>query len=158
MNLNEVNLPFSIELIVLFILGFPGRMSKNELSSPEYMPQITNAFEDNTARTADDNSGILLESYQFIPGFSPQDIKIGIQIFEEEGREEKNVSIELISGASVSEFRWEDWINSAMGFIKGMHDTLISEERDAGKVPCRYQDCSIRNERVVARFRKSEWI
>jgi len=57
--------------------------------------------------------------------------------WEGEGNEEKNVSIELIAAASVTEFRWEDWINSAMGFIKGADDYLTSKERDAGTVPWR---------------------
>lgn len=103
MDMKEVNLPSSIELILLFILGFPGSSTKRYKSLPAIAVE-TELVEP-----------VLLLSIEFSSHLAPQDIKVRIQIFEDSGRQEKHVELELITGPSVAKFPWEDWINPVMG-------------------------------------------
>lgn len=41
--------------------------------------------------------------------------------------------LKLVAGLSVIEFKWADWIDSAMGFLKGIDDHL--ERNNLGQVP-----------------------
>jgi len=63
---------------------------------------------------------------------APQYIKVKIEILETEGKDEKNVTISLATGESVTVFNWEDWVNSAMGFMKGMEDAMSNDEIEDG--------------------------
>lgn len=119
MDLNEVDLPGPIELILLFLLGLPGR------------PDIRNqSHRGELAMASEDSEKNLKQSLDYIPGLAPQAIKVQINISRVEGKKENKVEVGLWAAPSVMAFRWEDWINSIMGWIKPDEDTLREEEKN----------------------------
>lgn len=115
MEMKEVKLAGSIELILLFILGLPGRIKAVDQLSPA--SEVREDSDGISAVVAVDED-VLLHSLEFSTKLAPQDTKVRIRIFGREGKEEKNVEIDIIPGASVTELHWEDWANVAMGFMK----------------------------------------
>lgn len=125
MDMNEVNLPSSIEVILIFLLGLPGRMKK---ISPETFPLPEIEW-----IRVPRGGFVYLYSFVFIPFLTPQDIEVKVDVFEVEGKEEKIVEIGLITGSGVTEFHWENWINSAMEFIKKSDDYHTKLKAEDGK-------------------------
>jgi len=77
-------------------------------------------------------NGVLHHPLMFSTGLAPQNIKVLIRILEVKGEKEKSVELELISAADVTKFHWQDWINSAMGFIEAADKAYSKEEMKTG--------------------------
>jgi len=113
---SSYQIPRSIELILLFILGLPGRLTKRD--NPEGL----------------EPEGFSIQTLEFIPDLAPQNITVGVEIFGVEGYREKDVTIRLNAGAFVATFQWENWINAAMGYLKA-EDIKLENGND--KIPWR---------------------
>jgi len=117
MDMTEVNLTSSIDLILLFILGLPGKFYRHPY--------------DFVISTED---GRRVYPRRYKPDFGPQDIEILILICEPQGKQKVDVSMEMV-GANVTELHWEDWINSAMGCIKAMDELSCKKDEENGTDP-----------------------
>ena len=90
----------SPQLIMLFILGFPAVKKEDLISGYSY-------------------------SFDFMTAFAPQNIKVNAEPFNING--ERKIRLELVAAESVEHFAWADWIDSAMGFLKGVDDLVAVE-------------------------------
>ena len=67
---------------------------------------------------------------------APYDIRVRIENPYDETNDETTLIMQLVHPSSVQQFIWEDWINCAMGFIKGL-DLAVAER------PNLYPKCSL---------------
>jgi len=112
----------SPNIIMLFILGFPGT-GEVKSSSPE-----SNSFSlKSTDTSSNHQSNGSSNTVIFGSPFAPQDINVSVEELSFNG--ESKMVMKLVSGNLVDKFMWADWIDAAMGYLKG-----ADEEKDAIKV------------------------
>lgn len=61
---------------------------------------------------------------------APQDIQVSIQIYENDKNDEKKVELVLITSDASTRFHWQDWINSIMGYLKGIDETMAANNNN----------------------------
>jgi len=142
----EENMPASQYIIMLFILAFPGiRCSPVPdgmadgviIEIPSALPQsastssIFQSFEvpvelsDVADRiSVDQVSGT---EFSFSTPFAPQDIKVVVRLIG--GFDKITIAMRIVGGDGVQKFHWADWIDAAMGFMKGVDDLVSDENR-----------------------------
>lgn len=99
------NLPSSVQVIILFILGFPA------LTVDFAMGEIESK-----------NSDIIVIS----PAVGPTRIVVELHLGKSYDR--GSATLRLRGNSSECKFEWNDWINAAMGFLKG-YDLWNPEDR-----------------------------
>ena len=129
------NLPASAQLIMLFILGYPC------ISVYYAMDQIWSESMNKSFR-----SNIIIID----PAVAPKSIVVEVHLGKRDDR--CNATLKLRGNASNCKFEWHDWINSAMGFLKGCDFWSASNRLDYN---CRciegYPNTSFRQSRTISR-------
>lgn len=65
-----------------------------------------------TSQQSEDDGESMFDS-----SFAPQDVKVRVEVITRNGKTKTAMS--LVAGSSVESFMWPDWIDVAVGFIKG---------------------------------------
>ena len=111
----KVNILSSAELMMLFMLGCPGKWETINVFNSE-----TDASERSMSNSRSEDFQELHQHYNFRTVMAPHEISLRIhRICGAEGEETKLI-LQLFHPSFIEGFVWQDWINSVMGFIKGM--------------------------------------
>lgn len=78
------------------------------ISGPEALPSEAKDDPEGVAAVVDIDEDVCLHSLEFSTELAPQDIKVRIRIFGMEGKDEKNVKIDITPGTSEREFHWDN--------------------------------------------------
>lgn len=151
MNKTEENFAASQHLIMLFILAFPGirvscvseepstnvRLEMPQAHSYSLLPESTSVsslFQSfhvpvELSDTADDISMDQFSGseYAFSTPFAPQDIEVTVERIG--GADKIKNIMKLVAADGVEKFCWADWLDVAMGFIKGVDDMVCDVNR-----------------------------
>lgn len=120
MDKRYIDLPARIELILLFILGCPGKIHEKTLSDMKSERPCTQIKLDQCSTTTEvlkldesayvsmniegsDKGGFLLHLLEFDLEIAPQDIRVQIGIFGNQHSAEKAVRIGIVPGDGISE-------------------------------------------------------
>ncbi len=121
MSMDEGNLPASAALIMLFILGFPlldvYQIQDDDFSSQNSREVVHDASASSSSNT---HCSINLDGlvYRAWTPLSPQDISLIIRHDIGGG----TTSLHLQNDSGDERFIWQDWVEAAMGFMKGFED------------------------------------
>lgn len=129
----EYNLPASVELIMLFILSFPRILEQNNskkvdpflTSGPSQDNGIHPSLYNKSRSSKDEYTRIsILRTETYHSSLGPQDIKVHVHVRGNINVDKKTVVMKLVSSESPCVFKWEDWMNAGMGFLKGVDDIM----------------------------------
>jgi len=132
----DVNLPDSVELILLFVLAFPGEIY--EINNSEQVDEIMEENEDGTSASKLNPRVTLkieepvttMTQLEFNAVICPEDIRVQIKICSNKNNGKNTIHMRLLSD-SARHFIWEDWINYLMGYIKGIDELkVLGSERN----------------------------
>ncbi len=121
----DENFPGNAALIMLFLLGFPVLrievLHDSEVGSKENQQE---RLETSTASSLNrDNSvDVSVGECRVWTVLAPQDISLMLRV----DFTNRTVSLRLRNDSGITEFRWQDWVDAAMGCLKGI------EENDDG--------------------------
>ncbi len=122
----EENLPGNAALIILFILGFPLLRFKDvkdgEVEAQDSQGKVQEASAlscPNIHCTVDLN----VEVCHVSTPLAPQDISLIIQI----DKTKRTASLRLQNNSGDARFIWQDWVDAAMGCMKGFEEAVDGE-------------------------------
>lgn len=117
----------SPHLIMLFILAFPEVKRENLLSnySADQMISTTSSGYASDDDNSSDDRTPYPYNYDFVTPFAPQNIRVNVKLLDCRG--ETNIRFQLVAEESEKNFSWAYWIDSAMGFIRGVDDLIADE-------------------------------
>lgn len=103
LDLHDGHFPASPEIIALLLLSYPAL--------------IIEVLKDEHDRL-DRQSGIV--EYKITPVIAPQQLTLSLLITPQTS----NASLRIVSGKQGMRFEWENWINAAMGLLKGHNQSV----------------------------------
>ncbi len=120
----DENFPGNAALIMLFLLGFP--LLRIEALHHSEVGSNVNQEERQETSTAsylnrDTSVDVYTEILRVWTVLAPQDISLILQV----DFTNRTVSLRLRNDSDITQFRWQDWVDAAMGCLKG-----IEEKRD----------------------------
>ncbi len=116
----EENFPGNAALIMLFLLGFPIlKMVKQETvvgaqDSQDSGNDAKGPLPSNTHRTID----LSVEVWRTWTPLAPQYISLVIQL----DKRNRTASLRLQNDSGEAQFKWQDWVDAAMGCMKGFEE------------------------------------
>ena len=115
-NYDKRNLPASPLLIMLFLCGYPSLKYGTDSFELEEEHPILSQLGDAT-RTG---------QLELIPFPAPQNIRLELTVDQSSGK----ATLRLKFGPEVEKFKWQDWINAALGLMKGYNEKVKSRLED----------------------------
>ncbi len=121
MGEKDENFPGNAALIMLFLFGFPvlsiEELHDFEVGSKENQEERQ---ETNTASSLNmDNSvDVSVEIWRAWTVLAPQDISLMIRV----DFTNRTVSLRLRNDSGITQFRWQDWVDAAMGCLNGIEE------------------------------------
>ncbi len=132
MSREDENFSGDASLIMLFILGFPLLQMDNAQdgevdaqSSEEAVQKASGSSPASTHRRID-----LSNVWRAWTDLSPQDISVIIRIDSDSG----TLSLRLENNSGDTCFKWEDWVNAALGCLKGFEEAVGGEKSYGRKI------------------------
>ncbi len=108
------NLPANCALIILFLLGFP--ILKTYVSPRDSTTSIQRTNTSSTSMHLMIDANIAVWHVRAFP--APQDVYVEIRV----NFETREVSLSVQSNRGEEHFIWQDWVNAAMGAMKGWNE------------------------------------
>ena len=126
------NLPSSHVLIMLFLLGFPHLELEydydNQVVSRESDGNLTGQSAEGSSTVgsrAERTVNVSIKTYRVYSRTSPQDISVVISVDFESWK----VTLQLKNESESSQFIWQDWVDTAMGIMKGLGQGTMNNDR-----------------------------
>ena len=126
------NLPSSHVLIMLFVLGSPGVELEYDRDNQVVLLESDDSLK---GQSVEGNSTVIsktertinvsIQTHIVYSTTSPQDISVVIRV----DFESRRVTLQLKNGSESSQFIWQDWVDTAMGFMKGLREGKIKNDR-----------------------------
>ncbi len=117
---------------MLFILGFPLLQMDNAQdgkvdaqSSEEAVQKASGSSPASTHRRID-----LSNVWRAWTDLSPQDISVIIRIDSDSG----TLSLRLENNSGDTRFKWQDWVDTALGYLKGFEEAVDGENGYGRKI------------------------
>lgn len=108
------DMPASPHLIILFILAFSGISVCDPHRESRWRSVSAESSEHPSVPSTEHDD---IPGYSFGSPLAPQAIQVYLHRCDE--NDEARISLKLIAGSSVDAFKWTDWIDAAMGYMKG---------------------------------------
>ncbi len=117
----DENFPGNAALIILFLLGFP-LLRIEELHDSEGGSNETQEERQKTSTASslnrDSSVDVYVEILRVWTVLAPQDISLILQV----DFTNRTVLLRLRNDSDITQFKWQDWVDAAMGFLKGIEE------------------------------------
>ncbi len=123
----DENLPGQAALVMLFILGFPYFLVE-DIQDPEInIEEMENEVQDelgSQSSNQDHSMDLGVHELRLWTALAPQDISLMLRL----DLRERTVSMTLRNDAGDARFIWQDWVDAAMGYMKGCGRDIMPPE------------------------------
>ncbi len=130
---DEENLPGNAALIMLFILGFPllqvYQVEDGEVGAQEGQDEVHQGSA-SSGSNRHFRIDMNVEVWRATTPLAPQDISVVIRRDSEEG----TISMSLQNDSGATRFIWQDWVDAAMGCLKGFEEAGNGEQGYGRKI------------------------
>ncbi len=118
---NDENLPGNAELIMLFMLGFPLlRVEKVQDAKNHVQPSQDEVRVESVSSSSnrDRSVDVSVQEWRIWTPLEPEDISLMIRL----DLTRQTLSLRLQTNSDDGRFTWQDWVDAAMGYMKGVEE------------------------------------